>query len=272
MSSEKRNYEYDVAFSFLHEDENLAFKINDLISDKYSTFIYSKKQDKLVGTDGELFFNEAFGKKARIVIVLFRGDWGTTKWTRIEENAIKNRGYEEGYDFVTFIQLDNKSSMPNWLPKSRIYLDYSRWGIDSIGPIIDSRIQEAGGHTRAENIEDKAEKLKRTLKNERERAEYLSGRGYREAKEEFTILCELIENSAKSIQDDETNIKLIFENNDNDRFVINYIDLIFIIAWEYSYNNSLEDSKLIMGIAKESDRYTANIEQHFCGRPKVMSL
>jgi len=93
-------YEYEVAFSFLNEDEELAFRINDLIQDRVKTFIYSRQQEKIAGTDGEETFNQVFGSEARIVVVLYRENWGKTPWTRIEETAIRNRAYEKGYDFV----------------------------------------------------------------------------------------------------------------------------------------------------------------------------
>lgn len=51
---------YDVALSFLGEDEPLARQIGDVLRDRLSVFIYSnaEQQTKLAGRDGE----EAFGK------------------------------------------------------------------------------------------------------------------------------------------------------------------------------------------------------------------
>ena len=96
----ENNFKYDVAFSFLAEDEELTIQINSLIQDRIVTFIYSRKQGKIAGTDGERTFNRVFGSEARIVFVLYRENWGKTPWTRIEETAIRNRAYDEGYDFV----------------------------------------------------------------------------------------------------------------------------------------------------------------------------
>lgn len=70
------NIEYEVAISFLQKDEELAVRIHDIISKKYSTFIYSKKQEKIVGGDGEKIFNSTFGEQSRVVIVLYRDNWG----------------------------------------------------------------------------------------------------------------------------------------------------------------------------------------------------
>jgi len=78
-------FKYDIAFSFVKEDEGLATQLNDHLRDRYRTFLYSRAQEQLVGTDGEETFNSVFEKEARIVAVLLRPEWGHTPWTRIEE-------------------------------------------------------------------------------------------------------------------------------------------------------------------------------------------
>jgi len=99
MTADNDPFKYDIAFSFVTEDEGLATQLNDRLQDRYRTFLYSKVQEKLAGTDGEKTFNAVFGKEARIVAVLLRPEWGNTRWTRIEETAIRNRAHDQGYDF-----------------------------------------------------------------------------------------------------------------------------------------------------------------------------
>jgi hypothetical protein len=70
------DFKYDVAFSFLQEDEGLATQINDRLQDRYRTFLYPKAQEQLAGTDGEMMFNAVFAKEARSVAVLLRDRWG----------------------------------------------------------------------------------------------------------------------------------------------------------------------------------------------------
>jgi len=38
------NFQYDIAFSFTKEDEGVATQINDLLQDRYQTFLYSSAQ------------------------------------------------------------------------------------------------------------------------------------------------------------------------------------------------------------------------------------
>ena len=97
---ESSSYKYDVAFSFMAEDEALAAQLTDLLQDRLKVFLYSRRQGEIAGTDGEKTFNAVFGEQARLVVVLYRSRWGQTPWTRIEETAIRNRAFEHGYDFV----------------------------------------------------------------------------------------------------------------------------------------------------------------------------
>jgi hypothetical protein len=48
-----QKYEYEVAFSFNALDEGLATQLNDLISDRMKTFLYSERQREIAGRDGQ---------------------------------------------------------------------------------------------------------------------------------------------------------------------------------------------------------------------------
>jgi hypothetical protein len=93
MTGNDDDFKYDIAFSFVKDDEGLATQLDDRVRDRYRTFLYSRSQEQLGGTDGEKTFNAVFGKEARIVTVLLRPEWGGTPWTRIEETAIRNRAH-----------------------------------------------------------------------------------------------------------------------------------------------------------------------------------
>ena len=84
----KKSFEYDVAISFREKDEELAIEISNRLSSRISTFVYSEQQKKIAGSDGEITFNRVYGKESKLVIVLYRNDWGETLWSRIEKTAI----------------------------------------------------------------------------------------------------------------------------------------------------------------------------------------
>lgn len=103
------NFEYDVAFSFHSLDENVAIQINDRLQDRYRTFLYSEKQKDLAGRNGEDKFNEVFRTQAKFVVILFRKEWGETPFTKIEQRAIRDRAYDDGYGFTLFIPTEKKA-------------------------------------------------------------------------------------------------------------------------------------------------------------------
>jgi hypothetical protein len=169
----ERQRKYDVAFSFLSQDEPLALQINDLLRDRMKTFVYWEHQEELAGTDGEKTFNLVFGEEARTVLVLYRQEWGTTPWTRVEETAIRNRAHEETYDFATFFPLGKPPVAPKWLPKTRIWGNLDRWGIQGAASVIEARVQEAGGTPHEETAEERALRLSRRMAAHQARQEFL---------------------------------------------------------------------------------------------------
>ena len=55
-------FEYEVAFSFNAMDEGIAAQLNDLLSPRLKTFIYSERQREIAGTDGQESFSNVYGK------------------------------------------------------------------------------------------------------------------------------------------------------------------------------------------------------------------
>lgn len=160
--------EYDVAFSFLAKDEKIAFQLNDALKGSLKTFLYSEQQKRLAGTDGEAAFASVFGQKSRSAVILYREDWGTTPWTRIEETSIRNRGYESGYDFALLMPLDKPPTKPMWFPQNRLWIGFERWGIEGAAAVIEARVQELGGTPHRESLEERAARHEREAKFKRE--------------------------------------------------------------------------------------------------------
>lgn len=241
-----QKYKYDVAFSFLKEDEKIAIELNDLIQDRYKTFLYSKNQEEVAGTDGELTFNNIFGIETRIVVVLYRKKWGTTPWTRIEQTAIRNRAFENGFEFAIFIPLDERVTLPNWVPKSEIYVGLRRWGHKGTASVIEAKIQKFGGEKRIENIHDKATRKKRELDFKEKRKNYLELEStVREANNEMSkCFKKLIELVADINMKNELSIITKQEGGSIlDIFTKNYCVNLY---WHQPYMNIIDDSKLII--------------------------
>ena len=105
----------DVAISFLARDEPTARDLHDLLGGGPNVFFFPRKQEELAGTNGLESMREPF-QKARVVVVLFRHPWGETNWTRVEQEAITDRFLKQGWKWLLFVQLDDSSALPVWLP------------------------------------------------------------------------------------------------------------------------------------------------------------
>lgn len=241
-----QEYKYDVAFSFLADDEELATEINSLIQDRLATFIYSEKQKELAGTDGEQTFNRVFFSESRTVFILYRKGWGETSWTRIEETAIRNRAHEEGYDFVLLAPLDKPPTVPKWFPKNRIWFGFERWGIEATAATIEQRVQEAGGTPREETVEDRVSRLRREIDAENEKNIFLNSfEGVQTATKEvsnlFNELAHVVKNTSNT--ESSVNLDIVVGSREcvlyGDGFSLSFM-------WGASYTNSLEGSALYL--------------------------
>jgi hypothetical protein len=236
------NFEFDVAFSFLQQDENLAIQLNNLLKERVKTFLYSEQQKKLAGRDGEELFNSVFFKESRIVVVLYRNTWGNSPWTKIEETAIRNRGFEFGYDFITFIPLDKPVTPPTWLPKNRLWIGLERWGIESAASVIESRIQEFGGNIRIETLADKVQKSQDAILSAQQRERILTGEeGFGFTRIEYENLITAFKNQVEEIKSKLPDWNLIHNPNDQDGIDIVSYGLLLSIQYyrnpEYTFIN-----------------------------------
>jgi hypothetical protein len=246
VNQNRKKYKYDVAFSFLGKDEELAMQIEELLRHRVKTFIYSRKQSDLVGKDGEKILNQVFGSQSRIVVVLFRKGWGNTPFTRIEETAMKNRAYTEGYDFTLFIPLERPAAIPDWIPKPRIWMDIDRWGIQSAASIIELRIQDAGGQAKEETIEERLASSARKIVFEEEKKKFFRSEvAVKTANELVDKLYSRLEQVITSLNEKEKDVKLKIVSEARQRAIYSHrFSLIF--SWYVAYANTLDGSKFIL--------------------------
>jgi hypothetical protein len=195
----------------------------------------------LVGTDGEKTFNAVFGKEARTVAVLLRPEWGHTPWTRIEDTAIRNRALEHGYDFTTFIVTAPGTPTPDWLPRTRIWLNLERFGVEGAAAALEARIQDRGGTAVPETVADKAARLQRAQAFNQERDLFKrSPEGPKAATEAYRRLVgdlkantELLGQIGCRIQDVYGGITMLIGEG-----------VVLTVKAEFPYVNSLENTAL----------------------------
>jgi len=264
---ENPEYKYDVAFSFLAEDEGLATELNDLIQDRFQTFLYAKSQEIVAGTDGEETFNAVFGKEARSVVVLYREGWGESPWTRIEETAIRNRAFEQGYDFVKFIPLDDIPSVPKWLPRTQIWIGLKRCGTRGAASVIEARIEELGGEPSEETVTNMATRLDRSLKFQEKRENFLhSVEGVNTANKEFEALYEELEKLIKAIKTSVSSFSIQLRRT-RCQIVVLSLGRGLSIDWQCHYANSLRNAQLDVTLWRGHPPF---VGQAFLEKPKKL--
>ncbi|MGO7959268.1 hypothetical protein [Rhizobium leguminosarum] len=234
----QKAFEYDVAFSFTAQDEAIATQLNDLISDRLQTFIYSERQKEIAGRDGQEAFSEVYAEKARLVVVLYRESWGRTPWTRVEMDAIKNRSLNDGWDFTVFIPTETKPSVPPWLPKTRLYVGLERWGVEGAAAVIEARATESGAIVREETIKERAARHERKEELRRKQLQFLnSDEGVNAARAAYASVKAIIEGYATSLQ----NLNIQFKDHNDFAVVRGRRGINLVISWWPTYSNSLEN-------------------------------
>jgi hypothetical protein len=254
-------FQYDVAFSFLSEDEAVARALEERVRDRLSTFIYSRRQGEIAGSDGEVTFRRVFGNEARTVAILFRDGWGRTPWTRIEETAIRDRAYAHGYEFTTWVTLDAKASLPEWLPKSRLWIDFDRLGVNGAAAVLEERVRLAGGAVREETAIEAAARVERSIvAADRKEAIFRSEQGVHAARMEMQRLAEELEKGASAMS--MPNMPFEFRKGRaalGEVFVVVGSGHSLSVGLDIRYANSLDGSGLGVILWRGLDPYTQSI-------------
>lgn len=237
----KDEFEYDVAFSFTAQDEALATQLNDLVADRLETFIYSERQKELAGTDGQTTFSEVYGKKARVVVILYRAEWGQTRWTGVEMNAIRTRAFEHGFDFTVFIPTEPKPSTPAWLPATRLYIGLERWGLEGAAAVVEQRVIDAGGTSKPETLVERAARLKRSTDLKTAQQQFERGEGTAKANAAYEEFAEALKAGTEVVRGSGMNVE--YRTSQHFRIVSCY-PFNLICSWYPHYSNSIEDIDL----------------------------
>jgi hypothetical protein len=183
------DFKYEVAFSFLDRDRELALAVKDLLGDM-PAFVYSDRREEITGQNGVDAYSAVFSRDARVIVVLFRDGWGATDWTAIEQTAITTHGLKLRWETVLLVKLD-EHSLPVWVPPSSIYADFEKFGTTGLAAVTRNMVSRAGGTTKEETVKELAERAARELRRAEDRKILLtSNRGNKLARDEWENLCD----------------------------------------------------------------------------------
>jgi hypothetical protein len=209
-------------------------------------FIYSERQKELAGKDGEEEFSRVFGAEARTVVILFRPKWGTNRFTRIEQDAIRSRAFDEGYDFTTFISLDD-SSVPKWLPRTRLWIGMAREGVIGAAAILEARIQEAGGFVHEETFGEQAARIARAIEMRTEQANWLETQDAAVASTaEIRTFCATLSQRVVSLKAAQKVIPIEYESKEQyERLAVVRTPFASVfLSWEPRYTNTRQYAEI----------------------------
>ncbi len=183
--------EHDVAISFLSRDSDTAVAIADRLA-PLNVFCFPRNQEEIAGRDGMDTFRNAFRHQSRIQVILFRGGWGETPWTGIEQTAIQERCLAEGWRGLFFVSLD-EADRPNWVPDTEIHFDLTTYTMDQLVGAIKARAQELGAEIRVETPIERARRAQARAEFETEtRNLFRREEGVNLARQEAAVICDRI--------------------------------------------------------------------------------
>lgn len=182
-----KHFAYDVAFSFLDADLAIVRQIVERLEGRLRTFVYTDHQDKLVGTDGQESFRRVFEHDARTVVVLHREDWGRSGMTGIEKLAMKDRGHRELFDWMIVVVLDDARPDSKFIPKTQIYWDYPKYGMDRLIGAIVNHVTRNEGEASEATVDGAMTAAKRAQELEEARRRFLQVRVGSEALHQWVI-------------------------------------------------------------------------------------
>lgn len=251
MDNDQILEKYDVAISYLTQDEDLAFKIYTELGEIFRVFVYSQHQKELVGKGGVETLRDIFINRTNLIVILYKKGWGGTEWTGTEEKAVVDFGLKNQWRGILLVNLDG-SNVPDWFPRAEIYLDYGKYQFDELIGIIKLRAQERGSEIKSVTAVEKAKMLEIRREFANRKKQFLhSEDGVNEASKEVRKLFEEIEKICTKInsgtvrfdykkKDDQTYYLKGFRQNDE----LGSLGLEIIVQWVPQYRNTLDESKL----------------------------
>lgn len=103
-------FTYDFAISYAGEEEEIAKKISQSIKEKngdYTIFFAPNEKAKLIGQDGESFFENLFTYSKQVIVILSenykRKEWPRYEWDIIRKRCKENRFFPIKIDDVEIL-------------------------------------------------------------------------------------------------------------------------------------------------------------------------
>jgi hypothetical protein len=233
QSSARPGFNYDVAISFLAGDEGTAIELESELEAAIPAeriFYYADRQGSLVGKEAIEAFRTTFMVDTRNVVVLYRKGWGESGFTRVEEDAIRDRYLRSDGRFLQIVSLaPSESPAPAWYPETRVYLDLPRFGVEKVAGAIIQTVAERGAEVREETYLELAVRLAREQATEQTLRDLLMRQGVQMAGANVRQLFGELRAGAAAVT--ETGLGLMEFEEMTDRCVVRLANAAFLIVF-----------------------------------------
>jgi hypothetical protein len=190
-------------------------------------------------------FARVFGSAANVVVVLFREGWGHTPWTRVEQGAIQDRGFQAGWDFLICVCLDGVA-VPAWLPKQRLWLNWGRFGLAGLCAVVEQRLADVGSAPKMETVAELATRRRREQAIEAGRVGLLrSAQGVALAD---SAARDLLDEIARLAQDIEREVSIAVERRADDSIWLFRAGHTIGVHWHRAWLSTLDESGLVVEV------------------------
>ncbi len=242
------NPKFDVAISFMTQDEATAGALSRELSDTLNVFFFPERQKDLAGTDGMESMRTPFLEDCRVMVVLYRDGWGKTRWTAIEETAIKDSCFNGGWKRLFFIALDRTSVLPKWLPDYHLRYNWADFGLEQAAGAIKARVLENGGQPTEATPLRRAEILREDESYRAARGRMNSYEGLEKILESVTLLFHEIEaqcNAVNSLGHSLVRQETVIRERNQEQFCLLTNDRVGMsVIWHQQFSNLLDKSGL----------------------------
>jgi hypothetical protein len=240
---------YDVAISFLIEDLAIAHALHDKLAEGLQVFFFPRNQEDLAGTDGLESMRAPFRNESRLNVVVYRQRWGHTKWTAVEEIAIKESCLDNAFRNVFFYVVENPTTLPKWVPGTHVYFSSSHYTLEEAVGAIKSRVADQGGEFKPLTPVRKAELLNAEQQFRYQRSSMLSGSALDAIYKELNKLYAAISKQCDDVTGNGFQIRHRIDVEPQrvhqDCFLA--ADQVgMVITWHQRYTNALEDARLYL--------------------------
>jgi hypothetical protein len=170
---------------------------------------------------------------------------GETPFTKIEQRAIRDRAYDEGYGFTLFIPTEKKPTMPPWVERTRLYYSLERFGVDGAAAVVESKLQELGLASVIEGARDRAQRLERSLifKTEKENFEH-SEAGAQAGSKAYIAALTLMQGQVADLALSSTRLKPLHMEQRNNYWLLYGLGPWVLFNWTNRYSNVLDKAFL----------------------------